>query len=220
MAAPANKSASLLRKKQVAALATAALLAIAYFVAIIVVMHFLRPDHDPMRRPTSEYAVGPYGFLMTSAFVSMSLGSLALVVGLYRTLSEPARSRIGLGLLGVWVAGLLIAATFPIDLEGAPQTTSGTVHRINGPITFLSLTAGAILVSRGFKHDERWWPVHRTALILSLVMLAEFIVNVVSIASGSGYPGLGQRVFIATFVTWLLLTAARLHSLAVDAGSR
>jgi hypothetical protein len=187
-----------------------ALLAFSYFVLIIVVMHFLRPDHDPIRRPTSEYAVGPYGFLMTSAFIIMSLGSLALVVGLYRGVSEPARSTIGLSLLGVWVLGLLVAATFPIDLEGTPPTTSGTVHRINGPITFLSLTVGAILVSRRLKHDENWLPVHRIALFLSLLMLAEFIVNAVSIASGAGYPGLGQRVFIVTFVAWLALMAARL----------
>jgi hypothetical protein len=55
-------------REQVAGLATGALVAIAYFVAVIVAMHFLRPD-NPLTHTTSEYAVGPYGFLMTSAFI-------------------------------------------------------------------------------------------------------------------------------------------------------
>jgi bacteriorhodopsin len=207
-----NLSPSLQMRKQVAGIATIALVGIAYFVVIIVALHFLRPDHNPVSQPTSAYAVGPYGFLMTSAFFSMSVASWALVIGLYQGVSQPARSRIGLGLLGLWGVGLLIAMSFPIDLDGAPQTLSGTIHRINGPLIFLSLTAGLILVSRRFKHDETWRPFHRTALILSLVMLAAFIATPLSVATESGLAGLFQRISLATFVTWFLLTAARLRS--------
>jgi hypothetical protein len=214
-----NLSPSLQMRKQVAGIATIALVGIAYFGVIIVALHFLRPDHNPVSQPTSAYAVGPYGFLMTSAFFSMSVASLALVIGLHRAVSPPARSRMGLGLLGLWGVGVLIAGIFPIDLEGTPQTISGTIHRINGPLTFLSLTAGAILVSRRFKQDEKWRPFYRSALILSWVMLAEFVAVGLTIATASGFPGLGQRIFIATFVTWLLLTAARLRSVALGSVS-
>lgn len=213
--ASTHLSLSLQTRKQVASIATVAIAGIAYFVVIIVALHVLRPDLNPIQRPTSEYAVGPYGFLMTSAFFSMSVASFALVIGLSQGVSQPARSRIGLGLLGLWGVGVLIAMLFPIDLEGAPQTISGTVHRMNGPLTFLSLTAGVILVSRRFKHDETWRPFHRTALILSLVMLAAFIGTFLSIATESGFAGLTQRIYLATFVTWFLLTAARLRSMAL-----
>jgi hypothetical protein len=188
-----------------------AIAGVAYFAAIIVVLHFLRPDLDPLSRPTSEYAVGPYGFLMTSAFFSMSLASFALVIGLYQGVSQPARSEIGLGLLSIWAVGVLIAMIFPIDPEGAPQTIPGTIHGINGPLAFLSLTAGAILVSRRFKHDEEWRPLHRTTLILSLIMLAVFIATFANIVTGSGFAGLCQRIYLAAFVTWFSLTAMRLR---------
>ena len=210
-----DQSPGLHARTKLARIATVAIVGIAYFAAVIVALHFLRPDLDPLSRPTSEYAVGPYGFLMTSAFFSMSLASFALVIGLYQGVSRPARSRIGLGLLGIWAAGVLVAMIFPIDVEGAPQTTSGTIHGINGPLAFLSLTAGAILVSRRFEHDETWRPLHRTALILSLIMLAVFIATFVNIVTGSGYAGLCQRIFLAAFVTWFLLTAARLRSIAI-----
>jgi bacteriorhodopsin len=114
--------------------------------------------------------------------------------------------------------GVLIAMIFPIDLEGAPQTISGTIHGINGPLAFLSLTAGAILVSRRFEQDEKWRPFHRTALTLSLIMLAAFIATFLNIVTESGFAGLCQRMFLAAFVTWFFLTATRLRSIAAGSG--
>jgi Protein of unknown function (DUF998) len=212
-------SPSLQATKQVARIVTVAFVGITYFVVIIIALHFLRPDLNPIQRPTSEYAVGPFGWLMTSAFFSMSVASWALVIGLSQGVSQPARSRIGLGLVGLWGVGVLIAMFFPIDLDGAPQTMSGTIHAINGPLTFLSLTVGVILISRRFKHDETWCPHHRSTLILSLVMLMAFIGAPLAIATESGFAGLAQRMYLVTFVTWFLLTATRLRSVALGSGS-
>ena len=78
-----NLSPSVPTRTQLARTAMVALVGIAYFALIIVALHFLRPDLNPLSTPTSEYAVGPYGFLMTSAFFSMSLASFALVIGLW-----------------------------------------------------------------------------------------------------------------------------------------
>jgi len=200
--------------KTVSKLTTVAIAAIAYFAVIIVALHFLRPDLNPISRPTSEYAVGAYGYLMTSAYFSMSLASWALVIGLYQGVPRPAQSRIGLSLLGIWAVGLLIAMLFPIDLDGAPQTMAGTIHAINGPLTFLSLTLGVILVSWRFKHHTEWRPFHRLAVILSLIILLESIAVPVAMATESGLAGLAQRIFLVTFVTWSVLTAARLRSIA------
>lgn len=85
---------------------------------------------------------------------------------------------------------------------------------IDGPLTFLGLTAAALLVSWRFKHDERWRPFHRFALTLSLVMLALFIVGFLNISRGLGFAGLAQRIMLVTMATWFLPTAARLRSLA------
>jgi len=205
---------SLETRKHLARIAAVALVGIVYFVVIIIALHFLRPDHNSIRQTTSEYAVGPYGFLMTSAFFSMSVASLALVTSLYQGLSQPARSQIGLGLLGIWGVAVLIAAAFPIDVQGAPQTISGTIHQLNGRLAFTSLTAGVILVSRRFKYDEKWRPVHRSAVILSLVMLTAYVATFIAIATDSGFGGLAQRISLATFVSWFLLTATRLRFIA------
>jgi hypothetical protein len=110
--------------------------------------------------------------------------------------------------------GVLIAMLFPIDPEGTPQTLSGTIHQVDGPLASLSLTAGVILVSWRFKQDEQWRPFQRFPLILSLVLLAAVIGTTLLFFTGAGFAGLSQRIFLAALVTWLLLTATRLRSLA------
>jgi hypothetical protein len=195
-------------------MATVAIVAIAYFAAVIVALHFLRPDLNPISRPTSEYAVGPYGSLMASAFLSMSLASWALVISLYQGLSQAARPRIGLALLGLWAVAVLIAMIFPVDPEGAPQTLAGTIHAINGRVAFPSLTLATVLISRRFKHDKGWRALYRPATILSLLILVAFFGVPVALIIGLDFAGLAQRIYLVTFVTWFLLIATRLRSLA------
>jgi hypothetical protein len=201
--------------RQMAVLATVAIVGTAFFVVLIAALHFLSPEFNPIERPTSEYAVGPFGYLMTSAWVALSLATWALVIGLRRDLSRPAQSRLGLGLLGVWGIGLLVAAAFPIDLDGAPPTLAGTIHAINGPLIFLSLIVGMNLVSGRFKHDVRWRPIHRFASVLALSLIPLFIAGGLAAANATG-AGIAQRILTLTFATWFVLTALRLRSNAAE----
>ena len=193
-------------------LTTLTLICIAYFVFAIVILHFLRPDVNPLSRPTSEYAVGKYGFFMTAAFFSMSVASFSLLIGLYKGVSLPLHSHIGLVFLGIWGVGLLVAMSFPINPQGTELTTISTVHRINGPLTFLSLTIGTVLISRSFKRDESWQSYYHSAMTLSLIMLVFFIITGVNVAAKTGFEGLCQRTFLVIFVTWFILTTLHLRS--------
>jgi hypothetical protein len=199
--------------KQVLKLATVALASVTYFALAVISLHFLRPDYSPISQPTSDYAVGPSGFVMSTAFAAMSLAAWSVVIGLGQTVRQTTRLRVGMGLLGVWATGVLIAMLFPTDVGDAPQTLSGTIHRINGFAAFFSLALGAFLVSRRFKHDDRWRPVDRPAVVLSALMLAEFAAVGAAIASDSGLGGLGQRIMLITVLTWFYLVAGRLRSL-------
>ena len=196
-----------------------ALTGIGYYIVILVSLHFLRPDVNPISQFTSNYAIGSFGFLMTTAFFGLSLGSLALVIGLYQAISQRARSMIGLVFLSLWAVGLIIAGLFPLDPNVPQQATMARISQVNAPLHVLSLAIGAILVSRRFKQGDNWRSLHRSALILSVFMLVLFIVVAFTTATGSEFAGLGQRVFIVTALTWLLLIATRLRSIATKAVS-
>lgn len=209
---PNSLSSSELAAKQTAILATLAIVGMGYFVVAVIALHFLRPDHNPIQRIVSQYAVGPYGFVMTSAFFALSLGSLALVIGLFRGLSEAGRSLVGLVLLGIWGLGIFIAGIFPTDLNGSAQTTFGNIHVIASVLAFVSLVLAALLISWRFKNDENWSSFHRPALLFALLMSLTFVGLFLYINTRFG--GLGQRIFIAAVLIWLSSTAARLGYVA------
>ena len=192
-------------------LGNVAMRATTYFLLVIIAMHVLSPGIDPVNRPTSEYAIGPFGYLMTSAFVALSVATWSLVLGLHRTLDPQGAQRIGLFFLGWFGIALLIAAVFQIDAEGAPDTFHGSVHRISGPIAFLSLTLGTNFTTRLFRLHESWRRISRVATVLALAMIPEFIAGGVTASRGVG-AGIAQRIMIATFATWYLVVGARLRS--------
>lgn len=88
------------------------------------------------------------------------------------------------------------------------------IAQINAPLHVLSLAIGAILISRRFKQDDNWRSLHTISLTLSLIMLVLFVAVGITTARGLEFAGLGQRLFIATALTWLSLTSARIRSIA------
>ncbi|HET9496159.1 MAG TPA: DUF998 domain-containing protein [Chloroflexia bacterium] len=183
----------------------------AYFALAVAALHFLRPDLDPVSRMTSEYANGPYGFVMTSAFFSMVLASAALIVALYRGAPRHALSLTGLVFLGMWAAGVLVAMIFPIDPGGVPVTPAGTIHQTMGPPTFLAVTTGVALVTWRLGRDERWRGLQRTLFVLVAVIALGFVATAYTFFTGVEIAGLMQRIVLAAVVTWIVLVATRLR---------
>jgi hypothetical protein len=212
-----NLKTDTLETKRAARFATISIVGTAYFLFTLVALHILRPDYNPVRRFISEYAVGPYGFLMTSALFALALGSLALVIGLWKGLPSAARSGLGLILLTIWGLGILIVGIFPTDLIDAPKTTSGNIHTLIALWSFLSLTLAVIPLSLRFRRDERWRSFHYTALVVALLTLVAFIGFMVT--STTKVAGLSQRVFIAMVLLWLLLTAIHLRAAKAASGA-
>jgi hypothetical protein len=185
-----------------------------YFALAIAALHFLRPDLDPVSRMTSEYANGPYGFVMTSAFFSMVLASAALILALYRGAPRHALSLTGLVFLGLWAVGVTVAMVFPIDPGGVPVTLAGTIHQTAGPPTFLCVTAGVALISWRLGRDERWRGLQRTLLVLAAVIALGFVATAYTFFTGGEVAGLMQRIVLAAVVTWMVLVASRLRPAA------
>jgi hypothetical protein len=186
----------------------------AYFALAITVLHFLRPDLNPVSRMTSEYANGPYGLVMTSAFFAMSVASAALIVALYRGAPRHALSLTGLAFLGLWAVGVLIAMIFPIDPGGVPVTLAGTTHQAAGPPTFACVAMGVAFISWRLGQDEQWRGLQRTLLMLAAVIAVGFVATAYTFFTGGEVGGLMQRIVLAAVVTWIVLVANRLRPAA------
>src|SRR5436190_19360601 len=101
---------------------------VVYYASAIVLLHVLRTDFDPRYRYLSEYAVGPYGALMSSTFFVLSAGSLALSIGLWRSVSSKLRFLPGLLFWLAWTCAVFLAGVFTGDLQGTPHTRLGQIH--------------------------------------------------------------------------------------------
>ena len=177
--------------------ATVAIIAFAYFLIVVTALYFLNPSYSLFRSFAGTYDLGSYEFLIASTFFSLGLGALALVIGLYRGITQSARTRKGLILLGIWGVGMLlagifpaneasgtlphmttvlVAGIFPVEVLATPETSFSWLHLFAILGSLISLSLAAILLSRRFKQDENWRPIHRVALLLALLMLASSIL--------------------------------------------
>jgi hypothetical protein len=98
----------------IASWAEISLLAVASFSALLVLLHFLKPELDPSWRMISEYEIGRYGWMMRLAFLCWSASFFTLTAALFQKASTVAE--VLLAIVGV---GAFVAALFAPD----PTTT-------------------------------------------------------------------------------------------------
>lgn len=186
-----------------------------YFAVVIALLHFLRTDYDPGYRFLSEYVNGPYGELMRSTFFVLTVGTLALSLGLWRSVSSKLRFLPGLLLLVIWAGAVFLAGIYTADLQGLPPTPSGQMHVRMSMIGFPCLTLALPLISILLRWEQEWRSVWLICAALSAAMIICFfaIGQLAEIRLG----GLGQRMFLACMLAWMFVIGWKLLTLEKQA---
>ncbi len=147
---------------------------------------------------------------MTSTFFDLSVGSLALSLGLWRSVSSRLRFLPGLLLWLTWACAVFLAGIFPGDLQGLPLTRNGQIHNEIGMIAFSSASLALPLLSLPLWWEQRWRPVRRVAVALSFVAVASFFA--MDSLAGIRLAGLAQRVFLAITLAWMFILGRKLST--------
>ena len=137
--------------------AAAAEIAAAAFAALLLSAHLAAPHVDPSWQPVSLYALQTHGWIMTAAFASLGLSTVALVVAL-RPHVRGWPGRVARGLLLVGAAGCILAALFPMDpMESAsPASRSDQLHSLGAALGD-GLTLGAAVATWHLvRHIPQW----------------------------------------------------------------
>ena len=202
---------------------------VAAFAAVFAVMHAVQPDLDPVDRFGSDYANGDLGWLMQVGIVAAAAGSLALAVGLRRSLVPGKRTRLGVALVVVVALGFAGSGVFRTDPPRPDGTTGytaeGSVHDLSGMVLFLALVVGTFVLGGVFGRDPRWGPWRRRARIAGALILAGLVVTATAAerhppgTDGDGYAGLAQRVFFAVALAWIALLALQVRRLGPAAAA-
>jgi hypothetical membrane protein len=176
-----------------------------YFTVAVVLLHLLSPDFDPRSRFISEYVHSGHGYLLSSGFLALGIGSILLVWVLLRLESRHAIGwKVGLVLLAIWGIAVFMDGVFPIDAGVAPVSSSGQIHMIAAMVAFLSLMIASLILSLGFRKKAHLQKLARPALVLVALIYLSFILTNLPDPS---IQGLTQRLFVLFCLAWLLLVA-------------
>jgi hypothetical protein len=129
--------------------------AIILYQVLLIALIFIRPDLDPYWHTISEWAIGPYGWIMIFAFLcsATSYGALFLAM---RSHLKGVLGKIGEVLLLICFIGTIMVGVFvtdPMPEVGGPQnadiqlTTRGNLHMIGGSTALFLLPFAALLIN-------------------------------------------------------------------------
>jgi len=203
------------RDRQAAWCALASSVGVLYFSMAVVILHPLRPDLNPVTRAVSNYAVGPFGFLMTSAFFMLALSEFALAQGLVRGLAGSRRATVSVALLHLAAVGLVVTGLFHSDMNvpRPPASASALVHWTGAGISFLSLMISIFLLSGCFKDDARWQSIYRRSYAWGAgIVLALAAYGALAMID---WTGIGERIYLATSSLWLLFVSLQLRTITL-----
>lgn len=184
------------------------------FPVVVVLLSLAnRGTYSSVTQAMSELALGPGGWLMAIAFVSMGVGSLLVARGLRAALPE---TWVAPALLAVTGVLDMVSAVFHTDATGQPATTTGTIHVIAGIATFLILIATMFASAVTFRRNPSWrWFAGPTLGWALLALAAFFLVPIL----GDDRFGLAQRIFVGVVLSWLITVSVLLRR-AAEGGTR
>ncbi len=181
----------------------------AFFLLANAALHLLRRDLNPATHYISEYAIGRFGLLMSSALVILGVGTISLAMVMHATMNPTWLARVGTVVLFVSGLSTILIGLFRTDGEGQPSTVAGAIHGRAAFIAILCEAISVLILTAAFFRDRRWRSFRLVSLIFSIVV----------VISGALLPvlqqGTGERLLVYTLVLWLFIAA--LHMRAADA---
>jgi hypothetical protein len=186
-----------------------------FYLAVGLILAFVREGFDLMRHPLSLLANGPGGWVQTANFVVTGLMVIAAAVGFGRVLGQTSRATWWL--LGGFGLSMIAAALFPADPvdgfpvgtpEGFPATisTTGMIHFIAGALGFTLLGTSCIVAWRAMSRLGAT-SLARFSLFAGLAVLIGFYGGPLLMGTGVGTLG----IWFSVVVGWIWLAVMSVH---------
>jgi hypothetical protein len=203
--------------------------AIVSYQILLIVLIFLRPDLDPSWHTISEWAIGPYGWIMSGGFLLSAVSYAALFVML-RSQIQGTMGGIGLGILlicAIGAVGVSIFTTDPMPLH-YPLSTIGTLHVIFGTSQLILLPFAALLINLSLARKSKRWARARSVLLWSAglpllgflgfaVYTSIYVAPLGPHAYGPGVNiGWPPRFAFFTYMLWLVTLAWQATKCSVE----
>lgn len=158
--------------RQVRVFGLAGLLGASLFTASLILLHLVRTDVDWTRHYVSDFVNGRLGWIFVVGTIAHGAGNLGLTLGLHKSLDPGPLRAWAVFFFGLVVAGIVVAALFPIEPAGLPSTPVGLVHRTAATASFALELVALFLFSAAFARHPRWRRRKAVSLVLSTIAAA------------------------------------------------
>lgn len=162
-------------------------------LACVVALHVIRSRISPIERRLSEYALGPYGWLMDTAFAATAGGLTALAIFLARSAGRP---RLVPAALVVAAVALVLSAIYRVD---ATDNADEVIHRWASGAAAAAVVVAAVgwsVVGTGRRRRRRRGPDWLLAILaLGLAVLGLMLHE-------TFLTGISQRLVWAALIAW------------------
>lgn len=192
---------------EVPSLARFVLAGVAVYLAVDVLLAFLRPGYSLLYNAESDYGRGPWYWVMDFNFLLRCALSLAVAAALYRVARLDGRTRAGLALLVTWAVGSGLLAFFADNPEGTQLQTSGVIHLVLAYIAFTAITIGAILISASLMSAPDWRPAAPVLLVISIAGALAYLLLGTAAKHHHAPGGLYERIFLGLELLWIVIAA-------------
>jgi 4-amino-4-deoxy-L-arabinose transferase-like glycosyltransferase len=167
-------------------------------VACVVALHVIRPRVSPIERQLSEYALGPDGWLMDTAFATAAGGFTALAIFLAGSWGRP---RLVPAALVVAAVALVLSAVYRLD---ANDETENAIHRWASGAAAAAVVVAAVGWSVADAGRRRPW---RRGIDRPIALLALGLVMVSPALDDTFVAGIHQRLVWAALIAWSVVVA-------------
>jgi hypothetical protein len=179
----------------------------------VAVLHVVRSDVPPVGHRLSEYAIGPYGWLMTVAFVALGVGLSTLG---YALLREPPRGATWIVAATGMFAGIGMIVSGIFETGAAPP--SDVIHS-RASISSTIAVVGLALV-QSMPSARRWSDAPRDRLSIALALAAAALTVIAPVFHDSRWAGLSQRLLWLVVLLWVMGVLVRQPSRPAGVAAR
>ncbi len=204
-------------------LSSIAIIAFSIFITIIIFLHFLNPEFNPLKQFMSEYITGHFGWLLNIAFIGNLIGCITLTIVVYHTYQPPYRSMIGIICL-ITASITVLTNFFPADLHGeeisiaAQKNIPLLIHLIGGSIGAFVMLVGMLVISIKLKILGLLKGFYNILILLAIMAPILFLTQIFIFDKMLGLVGLGQRIFVTALFSWLIIILIGIKTEAITPG--
>jgi hypothetical protein len=181
------------------------------YLAILILLHIIKPEVTPAWQTLSIYSRGAWGWVGQINYCLLGI----TLFGMFATLKGQVKgrsSKIGLVILLIAAIGGIMGGlgiSDPLNTPQADMTSSGQLHAIGAGLEIWGAPIAALLLNLNLlRKNSNWKSARKALIVVTILPILGLILFMASGASAGGHVGPGDiigymnRVAVVATIIW------------------